>query len=95
MVDRKPIANHESELLAEIERLRQEIVELKQKNTDLEISLFTAIEHGDSIEDQLRHTENKYHSIFENAAEGIFVKSPDGKYLNANPALAKIYGYES
>ncbi|MEX2115059.1 MAG: ammonium transporter [Pirellulales bacterium] len=41
----------------------------------------------------LRHAEEKYRSIFENAVEGIFQTSLDGKYLNANPALARIYGY--
>jgi diguanylate cyclase (GGDEF)-like protein/PAS domain S-box-containing protein len=39
--------------------------------------------------------EERYRSIFENTAEGIYQTSPDGQYLNFNPALAKIYGYES
>jgi PAS domain S-box-containing protein len=34
-----------------------------------------------------------YRSFFENAVEGIFQTSPDGRYLRANPALARIYGY--
>ena len=36
-----------------------------------------------------------YRSIFENAIEGIFQTTPDGRYLNVNPALAKMYGYAS
>ena len=43
----------------------------------------------------LRHAEAKYRSIFENAIEGIFQTTSDGRYLSANPALARIYGYES
>ena len=43
----------------------------------------------------LRHAVAKYRSIFENAIEGIFQTTPDGRYLSANPALARIYGYES
>ncbi len=43
----------------------------------------------------LRNAEAKYRSIFENAVEGIFQTSPDGHYLSANPALARIYGYAS
>jgi PAS domain S-box-containing protein len=39
--------------------------------------------------------EDNYRSIFENAVEGIFRTSPDGRYLAANPALARIYGYET
>ncbi len=36
-----------------------------------------------------------YRSIFENAIEGIFQTTPSGQYLNVNPALAKMYGYDS
>src|ERR1700722_9869356 len=43
----------------------------------------------------LRRAEQKYRSIFENATIGIFQTSSDGKYLSANPALARIYGYDS
>ncbi len=46
-------------------------------------------------EEALRRTEEKYRSIFENAVEGIFQSSLDGRYLSANQALAQIYGYDS
>jgi diguanylate cyclase (GGDEF)-like protein/PAS domain S-box-containing protein len=39
--------------------------------------------------------ETRYRSIFENAIEGIYQTSPTGRYLDINPALAKIYGYDS
>ncbi len=39
--------------------------------------------------------EEKFRSIFENAVEGIFQTDAAGRYLNANPALARMYGYES
>ena len=41
------------------------------------------------------NSEEMYRSIFENAIEGIFQTTPSGQYLNVNPALAKMYGYES
>jgi len=43
----------------------------------------------------LRQAEEKYRKIFENAIEGIFQTSVDGRYLSANPALARLYGYNS
>ncbi len=43
----------------------------------------------------LQHTEEKYRSIFENAIDGIFQTAVTGLYLNVNPALARIYGYDS
>ena len=35
-----------------------------------------------------------YRDIFEHCAWGIFQTTPDGRYLTANPALARIYGYD-
>lgn len=46
-------------------------------------------------EETLRITQERYHSIVENAVEGIYQTTPTGRYLSANLALAKIYGYES
>lgn len=42
-----------------------------------------------------KQTEAKYRSIFENAVEGMFQTTPEGRYLSANPALARLYGYDS
>nr|WP_243846451.1 PAS domain-containing sensor histidine kinase [Rhizomicrobium palustre] len=36
-----------------------------------------------------------YREFFDNAIEGIFRTTPDGHYLDVNPALARIYGYDS
>ena len=43
----------------------------------------------------LQQAEAKYRSTFENAAEGIFQSTPGGRYLSVNPAMARIYGYET
>lgn len=43
----------------------------------------------------LHEAERRYRSIFENAVEGIFQSTPDKGYLAVNPALARIYGYDS
>jgi two-component system, sensor histidine kinase and response regulator len=56
------------------------------------------IDHAQSYEETieaLRRAEQKYRSIFENATEGIFQTTPEGKYLSANPALARMFGYDS
>lgn len=44
---------------------------------------------------ELREAEAKYRSIFENAVEGIYQLSIQGRYVNANPAMAEILGYDS
>lgn len=37
----------------------------------------------------------QYHSLFENAVEGIYQATPDGQYIRVNPALARMFGYAS
>jgi diguanylate cyclase (GGDEF)-like protein/PAS domain S-box-containing protein len=46
-------------------------------------------------EQALHEAERRYRSIFENAVEGIFQSTPDKGYLAVNPALARMYGYDS
>jgi len=43
----------------------------------------------------LREAEEMYRGIFENAVEGMFQSTPDGRYLTINPALARLHGYGS
>jgi PAS domain S-box-containing protein len=43
----------------------------------------------------LGRAEEKYRGIFEGAVVGIFQTTPDGHWLSANPALARIYGFDS
>ncbi len=46
---------------------------------------------GSSADD----AEDSFRSIFERAVPGIFQTTPGGNYIRANPALARIYGYDS
>ncbi|AUI68667.1 sensor domain-containing diguanylate cyclase [Beggiatoa leptomitoformis] len=45
--------------------------------------------------ESLRQSMEKYQAIFTNAIEGIYQTTPTGKLLEANPALAQMYGYAS
>jgi PAS domain S-box-containing protein len=46
-------------------------------------------------EEALRVSEQRYRSLFENAALGIYQTTPDGRILAANPAMVRMLGYES
>lgn len=46
-------------------------------------------------EEARRRAESKYQGIFENAITGIYQTTPAGRYLAANPMLARMFGYES
>ena len=56
--------------------------------------IFRDISGRRRAEDQLLAAERKYRSFFENAVEGIFLTTPEGRYLEANRTLARIYGFE-
>jgi PAS domain S-box-containing protein len=67
---------------------------------DLKLLQTLADHCGDALQrikvaEALREAEAKYRSIFENATEGIFQTTPEGRYLSANPALARMFGYQS
>jgi two-component system NtrC family sensor kinase len=44
---------------------------------------------------QVVQEQEKLKAIFDNSPEGIFQTDAAGRYLTANPALARIYGYAS
>ena len=46
-------------------------------------------------EQALRIAEEKYHAIFENAVEGIYQTNPQGQFITANPAAARMLGFSS
>lgn len=47
------------------------------------------------VQEALLASEEKYRSIFENSIEGIYQSSPAGRFLSANPAMARILGFDT
>ncbi len=43
----------------------------------------------------LHESEGKYRRIFEHADDGIFQTTLDGRFISANPAMARMLGYDS
>jgi PAS domain S-box-containing protein len=72
----------------------------EQEQRLVELVLAVANQLGSVIqrkaaEEALRLAEQRYHSIVENAINGIFQTNPAGRFISANPALARIFGYSS
>jgi len=42
-----------------------------------------------------KKAEDKYRHIFENAQEGIYQSTPEGRFITVNNAMARILGYDS
>lgn len=49
----------------------------------------------DEAEKALKAAEERYRGIFEHSVTGIFQTTLDGRFVTANPALARIHGYDS
>jgi PAS domain S-box-containing protein len=56
-------------------------------------ALITALAY--MFAESVRGAENKYRSIFENAVEGIYQSTVEGRLLAVNPALVRMFGYGS
>ncbi len=84
---------------AELQKANEELERrVKERTAALQASndrLRIEIQERQQATEALRVAEAKYRSIFENVTEGIFQTSPDGRFLSANPALARILGYGS
>lgn len=59
------------------------------------VGTFTDVEERRRAERALSEAEKKYRTIVENAAGGIYQLTPEGLYLSANIAMARILGYEN
>jgi len=46
-------------------------------------------------EKRWRISEQNYRMIYENAVEGIYQTTPEGRYLSMNPAFFRMFGYDS
>jgi PAS domain S-box-containing protein len=57
--------------------------------------LITAIDITERrrAEEAVRKAEARYRGIFENALEGLYTSTPEGRFLNVNPAFARMLGY--
>ncbi|OLP17034.1 PAS domain-containing sensor histidine kinase [Leptolyngbya sp. 'hensonii'] len=75
--------------------VQRSLVEHTKQLAHLNGELERQMSERQRAEEALRQTEAKYQSIFENAVEGIFQTTPEGRFLNVNPALARMCGYAS
>jgi PAS domain S-box-containing protein len=80
----KDSSKTKAQLIAELDELRQQVKQAKAREGERE-----------AAESALRVSEAKYRGLYENATEGVYQTSADGKIVSANPALVQLLGYES
>ena len=74
---------------------RDELAQVARSFNTVASRLYREWKQAQEEKERVARAEERYRAIVENAVEGIFQTSTDGRYLSANPALARIYGYNS
>lgn len=67
---------------------------MNNNTTDRRITKRRITDRGE-WEDALQRAEEKYRAIFENSGEGIYQCTVSGQLVTANPAFARMLGYDS
>ncbi len=93
-------------LILPIKRLSNEMAKVSAGNLDIHVEPSTKDEVGQltlsfnrMIEDlkqsqeAFREAERKYHNIFENSKEMVYITSVDGQFIDVNQAGAEMLGY--
>ena len=75
-----------------------DIVEVPLENengTVSKLSIYRDVSATKSQEERLKASEEQYRNLFEHVGCGVFISSREGKFLDANPALQQMLGYQS
>ncbi|MGQ4646514.1 ATP-binding protein [Lyngbya aestuarii] len=77
------------------EKLQENLVKLTEQLNHANRELAKQNTERQRLENSTRQAQHKYQSLFDNAIEGLYQATLDGRYQVCNPALARFYGYES
>ena len=70
-------------------RVQERTAELASAN----LSLQNEVLERKQVEEALRQSEDRFRTIFEKAANGMVTTTPDGRFLQVNPAFCNFVGY--
>ena len=59
------------------------------------LAFLTDITERRQAELALKESEAKYRTLFEESKDGVFISTPDGRFLDINPAGVELFGYSS
>ncbi len=82
-------------LKSEMDKRQMLTRKLQNLNRDLENRVTEKVAELKKAHEDLKISESNYRSIFENAVEGIYQSTLDGRFVTASPSMADILGYDS
>jgi PAS domain S-box-containing protein len=78
------------ELESNVKQLIASEMDLKSANERLR----REVQAHESAREARIKAERKFQALFENALEGIYLSTPEGRFLEVNPSMARILGYD-
>jgi len=76
-------------------QIQYEEVRIVADGDDKVLFMVRDISDRKRAEEASRQAEARYREIYNNAIDGIYQSTMNGRYITVNPALARIYGYDS
>ncbi|RJP94144.1 MAG: response regulator [Desulfobacteraceae bacterium] len=84
-----------SEAKNRAEASAQKAQDLARETNRVNLKLQTEVSERKRMYNAMLNSEKKYRGIFENAQEGIFRAGPHNRFIDVNPSMASILGYDS
>lgn len=89
---RKEVAESLRQNESELKKYHEHLEELVNERTE---ELEKEITERIDIANSLRKSQEKFSNLFETMPSGYYRSTPEGYYIDANPAFIKMLGYES
>jgi PAS domain S-box-containing protein len=77
---------------AELKKYQEHLEDLVNERT---IKLANEVNERIKIESNLKQSEERFRNLFETMPTGFYRSTPEGKYIDANPAYIKLLGYDT
>lgn len=75
--------------------IQDQIFPIKLNGYNLFCSVMRDITNVKQVTKDLKESEERFHSLYDNATIGLYRTTPDGQIIASNPALIKMLGYNS
>ncbi len=79
----------------DVEDQKDEIGRLGKSFNRMASALERHIDERRQTEEALRQSEEKYRTLFEESKDAVFMSTPEGRYLDINPAGLELFGISS